>query len=113
MTACLLPSARSQVCGATPTMGTAFSKGMGRATKAVGAAMGMEEKGASPTDEITEVQLEEFKAAFQQFDSDRSGYIDLEELRKLCAWVGQDVSDADLNDMMDLGEHSPLPCLVT
>jgi len=85
-------------------MGSAFSN---RATKAFGAAMdtwSRDDKDLTPTDLITEVQLEEFKAAFLQFDKDRSGYIDLEELRSLCAWVGHDVGDSDLHNMMALAD---------
>ena len=45
-----------------------------------------------------------FRQAFFQFDEDRSGFIDKNELRNLCEWVGQDVSENDLNEMMAIAD---------
>ena len=54
-------------------------------------------------DKISEAQLHEFRDAFNQFDKDKSGAIDKGELRLLCEWVGQDASDEDVEEMMNLG----------
>lgn len=59
---------------------------------------------ASCINRVTEVQLHEFRDAFNQFDADKSGYIDADELRKLCEWVGQSATDADVAEMMRLAD---------
>ena len=60
-----------------------------------------------PVDRMTEAQLHEFREAFNQFDRDRSGYIEAAELKLLCEWVGQDASDDEIGEMMDLGASPP------
>ena len=55
-------------------------------------------------DRMTEGQLFEFREAFYQFDKDRSGYIERHELRDLCEWVGQTVSEGELDEMMKLAD---------
>ena len=54
-------------------------------------------------DKMSEAQLHEFRDAFNQFDADNSGYIDHSELKKLCEWVGDPASDAEVAEMMELG----------
>ena len=63
-------------------------------------------KGSRKTrvDRMTEGQLFEFREAFYQFDKDRSGYIERHELRDLCEWVGQTVSEGELDEMMKLAD---------
>jgi calmodulin len=58
----------------------------------------------TPADRLTEAQILEFREAFYAFDKDRSGYIDKDELKNLCAWVGQDATDADIDSMMVLAD---------
>jgi hypothetical protein len=63
----------------------------------------MKDTDSSHIDRLTEAQLEEFKEAFNTFDKDRSGQLDADELHAVCEWMGQDSSDAEINDMMALG----------
>lgn len=58
----------------------------------------------TPVDRLTEAQILEFREAFYAFDKDRSGYIEKDELKNLCAWVGQDATDADIDSMMVLAD---------
>lgn len=51
-------------------------------------------------DRINEVQLLEFREAFNAFDKDRSGHIDAEELRGILEAVGQEVNDEELREMV-------------
>jgi calmodulin len=61
--------------------------------------------GERSVDRITEQQLFEFKEAFRQFDSDGSGNIDAEELRKLVEWVRHEpIPDNELVEMMRLAD---------
>ena len=62
-----------------------------------------------PVDRMTEAQLHEFREAFNNFDKDRSGYIEAFELKQLCEWVGQEATEAEIQEMVDLGASSFLP----
>ena len=53
---------------------------------------------------MSEVQLHEFREAFNLFDRDRSGNIDIDELRQLIEWVGQDTTEEELKEMMLLAD---------
>jgi len=53
---------------------------------------------------MTETQLLEFREAFNQFDKDRSGFIDRSELKNLCEWVGQETNESDIEEMMALAD---------
>ena len=64
-----------------------------------------------PVDRITELQLFEFREAFEKFDVNRSGDIDRQELVKLCDELGQDVSEQDLEEMFALGAWQPCATL--
>ena len=44
--------------------------------------------------------------AFNSFDKDRSGYIDSTELRGILRTVGQEVTDDELHEMMDLADSN-------
>jgi calmodulin len=58
----------------------------------------------TPVDRLTEAQIIEFREAFYTFDRDRSGYIEKEELKNLCQWVGQDATDDEVDLMMKLAD---------
>ena len=62
------------------------------------------ETNRSRVDLMNEAQIDEFREAFTQFDIGKSGSIDIDELRRLCEWIGQEVSEEDLKDMMDLAD---------
>ena len=91
-------------------MGASTSKSMGRMSPTkTGQTMNPPltnpaEHAISPVDRLTEAQVLEFREAFYSFDRDRSGYIEREELKNLCAWVGQDATDGEIESMMDLAD---------
>lgn len=58
----------------------------------------------TPVDRLTEAQIIEFREAFYSFDKDRSGYIEKDELKNLCQWVGQDATDGEVESMMKLAD---------
>ena len=55
-------------------------------------------------DSINEAQLAEFREAFAAFDKDRSGHIDAEELRHVLLAVGEDASEEEAAQMIDLAD---------
>ena len=74
------------------------------ATKHVGApSVEPSDRCRHAVDRLSEAQLDEFRSAFNRFDTDRSGYIDAGELRLLCEWVGQETNKEELGEMMALG----------
>jgi len=52
------------------------------------------------SDQLTESQIEEFITAFREIDEDRSGTITVKELGKMLKAMGQNPSEAELQDMM-------------
>ena len=54
----------------------------------------------SVIDQLQDEQLDEFKAAFHQFDGNGSGSIDADELQALLASVGQIVSNEEVREMV-------------
>jgi len=54
----------------------------------------------SMSDQLTESQIEEFITAFREIDEDRSGTITVKELGKMLKAMGQNPSEAELQDMM-------------
>jgi len=59
---------------------------------------------ASKVDLVTEAQIAEFRDAFNSFDRDGSGHIDKEELKLLCEWVGQETTEAEIDEMMAMAD---------
>lgn len=56
------------------------------------------------TKQLSSDQITEFKEAFCVFDSDRTGFINIQRLGAVMRSLGQDAEDADLRDMIqDLG----------
>ena len=53
---------------------------------------------------MTETQISEFKDAFDSVDLDRSGEIDATELKKLCEWCGEILTDDDVARMMAMAD---------
>lgn len=62
-------------------------------------------------DQLTEEQIEEFKEAFSLFDKEGVGSIDAQELGTVMRSLGQNPTEAELEDMLaDIGCASPLRC---
>ena len=55
-------------------------------------------------DQLSDFQIEEFRDAFRVFDSDGSGNIDKQELKRLMASVGQIPDDDELNEMVRIAD---------
>ena len=55
-------------------------------------------------DQLTDAQLDEFRDAFRQFDSDGGGSIDATELKKLMISVGQCPSDEEVREMVRIAD---------
>jgi len=63
-----------------------------------------EKKKWDPIDELTDAQLDEFRDAFRQFDSDGGGSIDASELKELMISVGQSPSDEEVLEMVRIAD---------
>uniref|UniRef100_A0A452GNJ0 EF-hand domain-containing protein n=1 Tax=Gopherus agassizii TaxID=38772 RepID=A0A452GNJ0_9SAUR len=59
-------------------------------------------------DQLTEGQIAEFKEAFSLFDKDGDGTITTSELGTVMRSLGQNPTEAELQDMID---HISLACL--
>jgi len=59
------------------------------------------DRGDDDSEAMDEEEREELKAAFEVFDTDHSGFIDMEELGRLMAGLGQDLSRNELDKMMN------------
>ena len=53
------------------------------------------------TEQLTEDKITEFKEAFEIFDKDKDGFITIKELGEIMRNLGQNPSDADLQDMIN------------
>ena len=53
------------------------------------------------TEQLTEDKITEFKEAFEIFDKDKDGFIKIKELGEIMRNLGQNPSDADLQDMIN------------
>ncbi|KAI8514255.1 PREDICTED: calmodulin-like [Branchiostoma belcheri] len=52
-------------------------------------------------EQLTKEQISEFKEAFELFDKDGNGSIDLEELRTVMTKLGQNPTNSELRDMIN------------
>ena len=83
----------------------------GQAAEFVGAPAATDQfrKHCSPADSMSEAQLDEFRSAFALFDTDKSGQLDVGELRELFKWVGLEQTEEELQEMLQLGEWHARP----
>ena len=56
------------------------------------------------TERFSEVQLREFKATFDKFDKDRSGYLDIYEIQTVLKEQGRELSEEEVVDLVRLLE---------
>eukprot|EP00935_MAST-01C_sp_MAST-1C-sp1_P001178 g1178.t1 len=49
---------------------------------------------------LTDEQLAAIRQAFQSFDKDNSGYLDLNELKELSSQLGEELEGEELNEAM-------------
>merc|ERR1712166_914926 len=63
-------------------------------------AMPMKKRGAKGAKALTEEQVDECREAFEMFDVDRSGSIDLRELKAAIKALGMDVNAEELKKMV-------------
>ena len=64
----------------------------------------LQTKNSKIVNRMTETQISEFKDAFDSVDLDRSGEIDATELKKLCEWCGEILTDDDVARMMAMAD---------
>jgi len=48
--------------------------------------------------------LKELEAAFNQLDTDKSGYLDKEELKRFMLGCGEPLSDAEVEELLTYGD---------
>merc|ERR1712099_106486 len=69
--------------------------------------------GSAEADQLTEEQIAEFKEAFSLFDKDGDGTITTKELGTVMRSLGQNPTEAELQDMINEvdadGNHDRLP----
>ena len=53
------------------------------------------------TEQLTEDKITEFKEAFEIFDKDKDGFITIKELGEIMKNLGQNPTDAELQDMIN------------
>ena len=61
-------------------------------------------------DQLTEEQIAEFKEAFSLFDKDGDGTITTKELGTVMRSLGQNPTEAELQDMVNEVENMSAPC---